>query len=54
MISKMDKAWVSGIVAFAAVQVQHFFGITVDPNVLAGAAFVISAAITYLVPNKKA
>ena len=53
MFSKMDKAWVAGVVSFACLQIQHWAGLTVDPHIQAGIVGVILFAVTYLMPNKK-
>lgn len=57
MISKFDKAWVAGVVAFICQYiVQHFWGITVDAGtqglIVTIVIGLITAGAAYLVPNK--
>lgn len=52
MISKIDKAWVAAAVSFLSLTVMQFFGIEIDATVQNGIVAVITAAFTWLVPNK--
>lgn len=53
MFSKMDKAWVAGIVMFLAQQIQIFFGFQIDPQMQAIAVTLIMMFIVWLTPNKE-
>ena len=52
MFTKFDKAYVALIVSFGAATVLQFTGLTIDPVVQSGIVAVITAALTWLVPNK--
>lgn len=52
MFSKIDKAWTALLVSFVSATVLQFTGITIDPMVQSGIVAVLTAALTWLVPNK--
>ena len=52
MLSKMDKAWIAGMVGFICMQVTHFFGWVIDPSIQAGIVGAILFVLTYVTPNK--
>jgi hypothetical protein len=52
MLTKLDKAYVAGLVSFLCMQVSHWFGFTIDPTIQAAAVGVILFIVTYLTPNK--
>lgn len=52
MFSRFDKAYVALIVSFGAATILQFTGITIDPMVQSGIVAVLTAALTWLVPNK--
>lgn len=52
MLTKIDKAYVSAAVSFLSLTLMNFFGVELDATVQAGIVAVITAAFTWLVPNK--
>lgn len=52
MFTKVDKMWVSGLVSFLALTAMQFFNVEIDATLQAGIVAVITAALTWLVPNK--
>ncbi|MDZ4737681.1 MAG: hypothetical protein SGJ07_15165 [Rhodospirillaceae bacterium] len=52
MLTKLDKAYVAGLVSFLCMQLQHWAGFTVDPTIQAAAVGVILFIVTYVTPNK--
>ena len=52
MLTKLDKAYVAGLVSFLCMQVQHWFGFEVDVTIQAAIVGVILFLVTYVTPNK--
>jgi hypothetical protein len=52
MLTKLDKAYVAGLVSFLCMQVSHWFGFTIDPTIQAAAVGAILFVLTYVTPNK--
>jgi hypothetical protein len=52
MFTRFDKAYVALLVSFGAATVLQFTGFTIDPMVQSGIVAVLTAALTWLVPNK--
>lgn len=53
MLTKFDKAYAALLVSFVSATVLHFTGINIDPVVQSGIVAVLTAALTWLVPNKQ-
>ena len=54
MLAKINKAWVSALVAFISMTVANFFGFELSAEVQAAIIAVIIGFFTWLVPNKPA
>jgi hypothetical protein len=52
MLSKMNKAWVAGVVGFIAMQVGYWAGWEIDQTVQNAIIGAIMFGLTWLVPNK--
>lgn len=53
MLTSIDKAWVSAAVSFLSLTTMQFFGFEIDATLQAGIVAVVTAAFTWLVPNKQ-
>jgi hypothetical protein len=52
MLTKFDKAYTALLVSFISATVLQFTGIAIDPVVQSGIIAVLTAGLTWLVPNK--
>lgn len=52
MFSRFDKAYTALLVSFVSATVLQFTGVTIDPIVQGGIVAVLTAGLTWLVPNK--
>jgi hypothetical protein len=53
MFTKIDKAYVAAAVSFLSLTAMQFFGFELDTSVQAGIVAVVTAVMTWAVPNKK-
>lgn len=53
MLTKFDKAYAALLVSFISATAMQFFGVEIDPTLQAGIVAVITAALTWAVPNKQ-
>lgn len=53
MFTKFDKAYVAAAVSFISLTAMQFFGFELGQELQNGLVAVITAALVYLVPNKK-
>lgn len=52
MLTKFDKAYAALLVSFISATALQFFGFEIDATLQAGIVSVITAALTFLIPNK--
>ncbi len=52
MFTKIDKAWTALAVSFLSATLMQFFGVQLDATLQAGIVAVVTAGLTWLIPNK--
>ncbi len=52
MLTKFDKAYAALLVSFISATALQFFGFEIDATLQAGIVSVITAGLTFLIPNK--
>lgn len=53
MFTRFDKAYAALLVSFVSSTLLQFVGFEIDPALQTGIVSVITAALTFVVPNKK-
>lgn len=52
MLTRFDKAYAALLVSFISATALQFFGFEIDATLQAGIVSVITAGLTFLIPNK--